>query len=75
MSARSANRAAFPATARIVDELREVFGPGVRLEWACENGREIGVRELPGMAVPMSTMVLRVPEVQAPELKAKKGRR
>lgn len=38
------NRAAFPETARLVDGLREVFGPDVTLTWACENGREIGKR-------------------------------
>lgn len=36
------NRAQFPFAARIVDELREVFGDGVRIEWAEENGRQIG---------------------------------
>jgi hypothetical protein len=38
------NRAQFPQTASIVDGLREVFGPGVRLEWAEENGGTIGKR-------------------------------
>jgi hypothetical protein len=39
---RSANRAAFPEAARIVDELRSVFGPGVKLLWWKENGQAIG---------------------------------
>jgi hypothetical protein len=38
------NRAMFPETARFVDEMREAFGPDVRLVWASENGREIGER-------------------------------
>lgn len=42
MSERSSNRAAFPETAKLVDELRDVFGPGVKLVWAEENGRTIG---------------------------------
>lgn len=74
MSERSSNRAAFPETAKLVDELRDVFGPGVKLVWAEENGREIGVLELPGTAVAASEMVLRSPEI--PEtVKKTKGRR
>ena len=42
MSTADDNRAAFPETARIVDELRDIFGPGVKLIWDQENGREIG---------------------------------
>ena len=48
--AAAANRAAFPGAARIVDEFREVFGAEVKLLWAAENGREIGVR--PASIVP-----------------------
>lgn len=36
------NRAQFPFAARIVDELREVFGDCVKIEWAEENGQQIG---------------------------------
>ncbi len=72
MSARESNRAAFPLTAQIVDELREVFGPGVKLEWAEENGREIGQRELPGTAVAMTDMVLTRPDTQAREMKGRR---
>lgn len=72
---KASNRAAFPQAARIVDELREVFGPGVKLEFAEEGGREIGQRDLTGTAVPVSRMILLGPEVPARELKAKKGRR
>lgn len=36
------NRANFPFTASVVDALREVFGPGVRVQWASENGKTIG---------------------------------
>lgn len=72
MGERDSNRAAFPATARIIDELREVFGPDVKLVWAEENGREIGTRELPGVAVPMSDMVLRTPEIPAQGKRGKK---
>lgn len=39
---RTANRDAFPETAKIVDEFRRVFGLEVRLIWAEENGRQIG---------------------------------
>jgi hypothetical protein len=39
---KSKNRAQFPFAARIVDELREVFGDGVTIEWAEENGQQIG---------------------------------
>lgn len=42
MSNKEKNRAAFPETASMVDELREVFGDGVTLVWAEENGRTIG---------------------------------
>lgn len=36
------NRARFPESARFVDDLRAVFGPGVRLVYASENGNTIG---------------------------------
>ena len=36
------NRAAFPDVAQIVDDFRAVFGPGVKVLYATENGREIG---------------------------------
>lgn len=39
---RAANRAAMPETAKIVDEYRRVFGDGVRLVWAEENGKLVG---------------------------------
>lgn len=41
---KDANRARFPFAAQIVDELREVFGDGVKVEWAEENGQQIGKR-------------------------------
>lgn len=41
---RQANRESFPQTAKIVDEFRSVFGPGIRLLWAEEDGRTIGKR-------------------------------
>jgi len=39
---KASNRAEFPETAKIVDRFRAVFGPGVRLIWAEENGKTIG---------------------------------
>lgn len=45
------NRAAFPETAELMDELRAVFGPDVKLVWASEGGREIGVRGPDGVPV------------------------
>lgn len=44
MSDKENNRAAFPQTAKLVDDLRDIFGAGVKLEWVCENGREVGKR-------------------------------
>lgn len=38
------NRRLMPGTAAIVDDWRRVFGPGVRLRWARENGIEVGTR-------------------------------
>lgn len=72
MGERDSNRAAFPATARIIDELREVFGPDVKLVWAEENGREIGQRELPGTAVAMTDIVLTRPDTPAREMKGRR---
>lgn len=40
---RAENRAAMPEVARIVDEFREMFGPGVRVVYALENGVEKGI--------------------------------
>lgn len=39
---RDENRRNFPHAAQRLDELREVFGPGVRLIWAVENGKTVG---------------------------------
>ncbi|MEO6147039.1 MAG: hypothetical protein ABIT70_08300 [Sulfuriferula sp.] len=39
---RDENRRKFPRAAELLDEFREVFGDGVRLIWASENGQEIG---------------------------------
>ena len=36
------NRADFPVAAAMIDQFREVFGPGVKLLWAEENGKSIG---------------------------------
>ena len=35
-------REMFPKVVAFADEVRKVFGPGVKLLYACENGREIG---------------------------------
>lgn len=51
MSEAESNRAAFPETAKLVDELRAVFGPDVKLVWASEGGREIGKRFADGVPV------------------------
>jgi len=40
------NRRNFPLTAALLDEFRAVFGSGVKLIWARENGREIGKRSV-----------------------------
>lgn len=41
---RERNRASMPGVAAIVDEVSAVFGP-VRVRWAKEGDREIGVRD------------------------------
>ena len=43
-----ANRGRMPTTARIVDEFRALFGHGVRVCWAVEDGVELGRRSDPG---------------------------
>ena len=42
-AAREKNRGDFPTAAAVVDELREEFGDGVKLSYAKENGRSVGV--------------------------------
>lgn len=42
MSQRDKNRADFPYAAQLLDEYRKVFGEGVKLVYAKENGNEIG---------------------------------
>jgi len=42
MNERDRNRRDFPEAARFMDELRRVFGDGVKLRWWKENGRTIG---------------------------------
>lgn len=39
---RDENRTWFPTVAKVVDEFRAVFGDGVRLTYASENGIEVG---------------------------------
>lgn len=39
------NRSAMPGVAAIVDHLRDVFGAGVRVQWAEESGRTVGKRD------------------------------
>lgn len=41
---RQSNRATFPFATRILDDLREVFGDGVRIQWAEENGKTVGTK-------------------------------
>lgn len=47
-------RAAFPQNALLVDEFRRVFGPGVKVRWMTENGREVGRKGPEG--VPLSVL-------------------
>ncbi len=61
MSEKDNNRAAFPATAALVDELRGIFGADVKLEWAKENGRTIGNKGADG--------VMASPSPARPEIK------
>jgi hypothetical protein len=61
------NRALFPQTAQFVDRMRAIFGADVRLEYAQEGGREIGVREVPGVMVSSDKMVLSKPEIDKKE--------
>lgn len=42
---RQRNRERMPTIAGVVDEFRRVFGPGVRLRYASENGHEVGEAE------------------------------
>lgn len=64
--AREDNRAAFPFAASVVDELRAVFGDGVKLIYAAENGREIGKEDKTPGVVPV-----RVATVESINLKNK----
>lgn len=43
---RDANRARFPITARFVDDMRKVFGPGVKPLYVREGEHETGDRAL-----------------------------
>lgn len=45
-AARDSNRAAYPTVARFVDDMRKVFGPGVKALYVRENGNEAGDRAL-----------------------------
>lgn len=42
--AKQKNSDRFPFAARVRDELREVFGPGVQVEYAEENGQVFGIK-------------------------------
>jgi hypothetical protein len=45
-AARDANRAKFPTVARFVDDMRKVFGPGVKPLYVREGENEAGDRAL-----------------------------
>lgn len=64
---RDDNRARFPEAAKVVDGFRAVFGEGVKLVWACENGQEIGRRFVgdPAKCVSVADMNLRMHEADA----------
>jgi hypothetical protein len=66
-------RAAFPQCVAMADEFREVFGPGVTLNYANENGQTVGRQTPPSpeTTLTLSQMVIEVPE----EEPAKQGRR
>jgi hypothetical protein len=58
-------RAAFPVCTAVADQFREVFGDGVKLSYAEENGQKIG-RQLPESiykVVPMRDMVIKPSKV------------
>jgi len=48
MASAEENRRLFPTVAGWLDGLREAFGPGVRVTFASEAGREIGKRDTDG---------------------------
>lgn len=58
--ARERNRADFPTLAAIMDELRRVFGEGVRLEYGEEGALDGQVREIG--AAPRYTAVVTLPD-------------
>lgn len=43
---RTKNRERMPTIAAVIDDFRRVFGPGVKLLYAMENGHEVGNRAL-----------------------------
>lgn len=69
------NRARCPLTAAFVDEMRSVFGAGVKLVWAEENGQTLGVVADAGVAVSLCNMVVRPPVLAAAEKTNGKGKR
>jgi len=66
-------RTAFPECVGFADEFREVFGPGVALNYASENGQSIGRQTplSPETTLTLSQMVIEVPK----EEPVKQGRR
>lgn len=64
MSDAARNRAEFPVCAAFLDEMREVFGPDVRMVWVREAGQEMGRANDPaGVPVSVDRMVLSKPAV------------
>lgn len=53
-------RKSFPKCIEFADKMRDVFGPGVKLTYAEENGRKIGHRATvdPDRVVKLSEIVL-----------------
>jgi hypothetical protein len=70
-------RAAFPECVKLADEFRSAFGMGVKLTYARESGREIGVESLPGFALTPTQMALdplQVEQVEEPKRRKRNGK-
>lgn len=70
-------RRLFPDVIAFADAVREEFGDGVKLVYACENGREIGKRSEfdPANVVSLSEIAGNLKPVVVDERKVGRGRK
>lgn len=68
-------RVLFPSVVQFADAVREVFGDGVKLTYASENGRELGKRQPRDPERTVRISDIDFSSMQVDDARGKRGRR